>query len=313
MFTEENFSNIQNHYPSKDRRKDEILIFLENNPGCTKEDVYRGVKNNSSKNTVQNLLKELKKEDKITIKKDKPNSRDYQLFLNNGNILIIFNKQINGFIEEFKKFLQTIESVIPELILLPFNSKENKETNIRMIVVYEQLPLFILKYLIQCIFLKSTIIWPKIIQKEELRNKLTSFAFTEISKLISYYSNFYLDKLAKSNIHKVNYNPNLTDELTKYQNNIIYFAFFWGVCKKNGIDKEFENVIDKIWLINSDIQEYIHPEALRYKLHYEYGKDDWRKYLDLYKQYINKIGEYENCQKEELQNFMSDLNIRDFF
>jgi predicted transcriptional regulator len=64
MFTEENLSNIQNHYPSKDRRKDEILIFLENNPGCTKEELFRGV-NLSSKNTVQNLLKELKRKIKL--------------------------------------------------------------------------------------------------------------------------------------------------------------------------------------------------------------------------------------------------------
>jgi hypothetical protein len=312
MLTGKDLSKFQNHSPTKERRKDEILNFLENNPGCTKEAVYRGV-NNSSKNTVQTLLDELENEDKITMKKDKSNSREYHLFLNKDNILIIFNKQINGFIEEFKKLTHRIESLIPELILLPFENKDNKANNVRMILLYEQIPLFIIKYLIQCIILKSILIWPKIIQKEEIQNKLTSFAFIEISKLISSYSNLYNKKLLEGNIHQVNYNPNLTDELTKYQNNILYFAFFWDVCKKNGIDKEFENVIDKIWLINSDIQEYIHPEARRYNLHYEYGKDDWRKYLNLYKQYINKIGEYENIKKDKLQNFMSDLNIRDFF
>jgi hypothetical protein len=56
----------------------------------------------SSKKTVQILLNELEREEIITIKKVKPNSRGYKLFLNEGNILIVFNKQIKDFNEEFK-------------------------------------------------------------------------------------------------------------------------------------------------------------------------------------------------------------------
>jgi hypothetical protein len=312
MLTREDFYKLENNSPPNNRRRDEIINFLRNNPGCTKEDVVRGVKNTSSKKTVQILLNELEREEVITIKKVKPNSRGYKLFLNEENILIIFNKQIKDFNEEFKKLIRTIESVMHELILLPFTNKENKENNIRMILFYEQLPLFILKYLIQCILLKSILVWPNIIQKEEIRNKLTTLAFAEISKTISDYSNFYYNKLSKNNIYQVKYNPNITDELIKLENNILYFAFFLLQCKKNGIDKEFENVVDKIWIINSDVQAYLHPEARRYNLHYEYGKDDWRKYLDLYKQYIKIIGELENRKRDKLENFMSDLNIRDF-
>lgn len=83
------------------------------------------------------------------------------------------------------------------------------------------------------------------------------------------------------------------------------------MCKKKGIDKEYKNLVDKIWLINSDVQEYLHPEARRYNLDYEYGKDDWRKYLHSYRQNINKIEEFENIKKQQLA-FFGDLNIRDF-
>jgi hypothetical protein len=182
-----------------------------------------------------------------------------------------------------------------------------------MILFYEQLPLFILKYLMQCLLLKSIVVWPKFIQKEQVRNKLNSLAFSEISKIISDYSNYYNNKLAKSNIHQVNYNPNISDELIKLENNILYFAFFLLICKKKGIAKEFENIVDQIWLLNSDVQMYLHPEAIRYNLSYEYGKDDWRKYLKLYKQYIIRIEEIENDKKHKLSNFIGNLNIRDFF
>ena len=290
----------------KKYQRNEIINFLMNNPGCSKGDLVRGVKNIVSKRPLEKFLMELKRDDLVKIEKEKPNSRAYKLFLCSENILIVLNNQIRDFNEEFKKLLQKIEAVIPELNLLPFTKKENKDKNFIMILFYEQLPLFILKYLMQCFLLKSIAVWPKIIQKKEIISKLNSLVFTEISKTVSDYSNFYNIKLSKSNIHNENYNPNISDELTKLENNILYFAFFLLICKKKGIAKEFENIVDKIWLINSDVQIYLHPEAIRYNLNYEYGKDDWRKYLKLYRQ---KIEELKNNKKQKLSDFIDHLSI----
>ena len=290
----------------KKYQRDEIINFLVNNPGCSKGDLVRGVKNIVSKRPLEKILQELKRDDLVKIEKEKPNSRAYKLFLCSENILIVLDNQIRDFNEEFKKLLQKVEAVIPELNLLPFTNKENKDKNFIMILFYEQLPLFILKYLMQCFLLKSIAVWPKIIQKKEIISKLNSLVFTEISKTVSDYSNFYNIKLSKSNIHNENYNPNISDELTKLENNILYFAFFLLICKKKGIAKEFENIVDKIWLINSDVQIYLHPEAIRYNLSYEYGKDDWRKYLKLYRQ---KIEELKNNKKQKLSDFIDHLNI----
>ncbi|MGH9980615.1 MAG: hypothetical protein ACRD6U_03560 [Nitrososphaeraceae archaeon] len=307
--------NIQNKLEDiNDRsRRGVIINYLRNNPGCSKEELVRGVQNIVSKKTVIKILKELEKEEQIIIEKEKPNSRRYNLYLCSENILIVLDKQISDINQDFRKLLEKIEIVMPELTLLPFTNKKNVDTNFRMIVFYEQLPLFILKYLMQCLLLKSIIVWPKFIHKEEVRNKLNSLAFSEISKIVSDYSNYYNNKLTKNNIHQVNYKPNIPDELVKLENNILYFAFFLLICKKKGIAKEFENLVDKIWLINSDVQMYLHPEAIRYNLSYEYGKDDWRKYLKLYKQHIIKIEELENDKTYKLSNFIGDLNIRDFF
>ena len=290
----------------KKYQRNEIINFLMNNPGCSKGDLVRGVKNIVSKRPLEKFLMELKRDNLVKIEKEKPNSRAYKLFLCSENILIVLNNQIRDFNEEFKKLLQKIEAVIPELNLLPFTKKENRDKNFIMILFYEQLPLFILKYLMQCFLLKSIAVWPKIIQKKEIINQLNSLVFTEISKTVSDYSNFYNIKLSKSNIHNENYNPNISDELTKLENNILYFAFFLLICKKKGIAKEFENIVDKIWLINSDVQIYLHPEAIRYNLSYEYGKDDWRKYLKLYRQ---KIDELKNNKKQKLSDFIDHLNI----
>lgn len=290
----------------KKYQRDEIINFLMNNPGCSKGDLVRGVKNIVSEKLLEKILKELKRDGLVKIEKEKPNSRAYKLFVCSENILIVLNNQIRDFNEEFKKLLQKVEAVIPELNLLPFTNKENRDKNFIMILFYEQLPLFILKYLMQCFLLKSIAVWPKIIQKKEIISQLNSLVFTEISKTVSDYSNFYNIKLSKSNIHNENYNPNISDELTKLENNILYFAFFLLICKKKGIAKEFENIVDKIWLINSDVQIYLHPEAIRYNLSYEYGKDDWRKYLKLYRQ---KIEDLKNNKKQKLSDFIDHLNI----
>ena len=290
----------------KKYQRDEIINFLVNNPGCSKGDLVRGVKNIVSKRPLEKILQELKRDDLVKIEKEKPNSRAYKLFLCSENILIVLNNQIRDFNQEFKKLLQKVEAVIPEVNLLPFTNKENRDKNFIKILFYEQLPLFILKYLMQCFLLKSIAVWPKIIQKKEIISQLNSLVFTEISNTVSDYSNFYNIKLSKSNIHNENYNPNISEELTKLENNILYFAFFLLICKKKGIAKEFENIVDKIWLINSDVQIYLHPEAIRYNLSYEYGKDDWRKYLKLYRQ---KIEELKNNKKQKLSDFIDHLNI----
>ena len=88
------------------RRKDEILYFLRNNPGSTKEDLARGVKNIISKKTVIKILNELEREERVAIKKDKLNSRGYKLFLRSENILVILDKQIEDFKGEFTKLLR---------------------------------------------------------------------------------------------------------------------------------------------------------------------------------------------------------------
>jgi len=278
----------------KKYQRDEIINFLMKNPGCSKGDLVRGVNNIVSKRPLEKILQELKRDDLLKIEKEKTNSRAYKLFLCSENILIVLNNQIRDFNQEFKNLLQKVEAIIPEVNLLPFTNKENRDKNFIKILFYEQLPLFILKYLMQCFLLKSIAVWPKIIQKKEIISQLNSLVFTEISNTVSDYSNFYNIKLSKGNIHNENYNPNISEELTKLENNILYFAFFLLICKKKGIAKEFENIVDKIWLINSDVQIYLHPEAIRYNLSYEYGKDDWRKFLKLYRQ---KIEELKNNKK----------------
>ena len=109
MLTIDDPKKLENPNITNDKRRNAIIEYLTNNPGCTKEDLVRGVINTSSKKTTLKILNELEREKLITIEKEKPNSRAYKLFLRNEHILIVLNKQIRDFNEEFKKLLQKIE------------------------------------------------------------------------------------------------------------------------------------------------------------------------------------------------------------
>src|SRR5829696_4352790 len=97
-------------------RKEDISNFLSNNPGCSKEELVRGVKHTVSKKTVIKILKELEKEEQIKIEKETPNSRAYKLFLCSKNIIIMEDKRISDINEEFIILIKKIEAVIPDVI-----------------------------------------------------------------------------------------------------------------------------------------------------------------------------------------------------
>jgi len=123
MLTRDDFNKLSiNNF--NDKRRNAIINFLKDNPGCTKEEVIRGVKDISSKRTVQNILNKLRDEELITIEKEKNSSRGYKLFLCNENILVVFSQQIKDFNREFIQLLEKINAIIPELIILPLQVKK---------------------------------------------------------------------------------------------------------------------------------------------------------------------------------------------
>ena len=145
--------------------------------------------------------------------------------------------------------------------------------------------------------------------------QMNSIAFTFISDIVSDFSNFYYLKLKKSNSNFLKYKPNIPKELSRFSIDYSYTDYlllFLNQSKIKGIDKEFENVLDKLWLINSDVQILLHPEGKKYNLGYKYGKEDWRKYLQLYKSNIALIEEDEKNRTHILSS-MGYPNFRDFF
>ena len=245
------------------KRENKIIDFLRDYPSCSKQDIIKGVIEFSSPKTTWKILKELEEKGIIKTYKKRPNLRAYTVTLIHDNPLIVIHEQMQDFNIEFKKLQKKIEIAIPKLVLLPINTQENRKKNFETLLFYQEMPLFILKYLIECFLLKTISVWPKNIKNNEVRKQLNSLGFTFISEIVSDFSNFYSLKLKKSNSNFLKYKPNIPKELSRFSIDYSYTDYlllFLNQSKIKGIDKEFENVLDKLWLINSDVQIFLHPE-----------------------------------------------------
>ena len=74
-------------------REWKIIDHITKHPGCSKQDVVRGMDGDPSRITVLNILDQLEAYKMIIAKKKKPNSQIYNLYINNENIinLLYFN------------------------------------------------------------------------------------------------------------------------------------------------------------------------------------------------------------------------------
>ena len=89
-------------------RKDNIINFLKFHQGCSKEDVVRGVIHIMSKKTVYRILKELIQYNIVRQQKEKPNSKNYRLFSNSKNYLLIVSDELSEFEKTYFELLNKI-------------------------------------------------------------------------------------------------------------------------------------------------------------------------------------------------------------
>src|SRR6266571_4178586 len=74
-----------------------VLNYIKENPGTSKEGVVRGLKGNPSRITILNILEELKGNEMLVERKDKPNSQLIHLYINNENLLVSVSKELDDF------------------------------------------------------------------------------------------------------------------------------------------------------------------------------------------------------------------------
>jgi hypothetical protein len=100
MLTQKDIDKITQEMPTFDenKRRQTIIDYIENNQGCTAEDIIRG-QTLSGRGKTFRILKDLKKKRIIRVETSDTNRRNKRLFLDENNPLISFPKEVNQFKE----------------------------------------------------------------------------------------------------------------------------------------------------------------------------------------------------------------------
>jgi hypothetical protein len=95
-----------------------------------------------------------------------------------------------------------------------------------------------------------------------------------------------LKKIAK--IDEEDVSPLLTSineyTITKKLGGAASLMEYRGLFAKYGMKQDIEAVIDSLWKIDKDIQQYAYKEPKIYRFRFKYGINGWRELLDLVEQ-----------------------------
>src|SRR5215469_5266398 len=108
--------NITKLGENEEDRRTKIIEYITNHQGCNIQEVIRGVENYVSRVTVYKILGSLEKVGAIRRQKDKPNSRDFKLFVDTNNPLISLPKEFDEFKKYYYPLLERLKKDIKEYL-----------------------------------------------------------------------------------------------------------------------------------------------------------------------------------------------------
>jgi hypothetical protein len=265
----------------KERRK-VIIDFIIQNQGCTKEKVVKNVNHLISRKPVFTLLYELKKQGIVRDEKRKPNSRDYNLYVDSDNPLVYVYKELDEFENMFLGLLTKALSVYNKInktdkyITTP--SIELSAGSIELMIY----PIHLFHDVVNIYNIHSMIRWPyKIHNKLALKN-LYFDVLTKISEIqIGIMNTFdrlrpHMKETTQILLTSIFHDRLLVNQWNNYPSKLVkYYDFF----NQFGMKDQIEPIFDFIWKISSSYKDYLYyDEELNKSYHYE---DGWKKLLDI--------------------------------
>ena len=143
-------------------------------------------------------------------------------------------------------------------------------------------PLSIFYRMVDSYLFRSIMVWPVQIQDKIILNKLYEMVFIKIANM--------LKKIAE--IDEADISPLLTSRneytITKRLGGVASLIEYHTLFTKYGMQQDIEAVIDSLWKIDKDIQQYAYKEPKAYHFKFKYGVDGWRDLLGLVEQSFAK-------------------------
>jgi predicted transcriptional regulator len=238
----------QNNNSDLGEKHKKVFEFIRINPNIHQEGVVEAFKGKLgfSRTVVLNLIKALVKDHYIiSNKKDKRHA--YSLCVNESNVLLVVEKEIDGFKKQFfillqqlKKIIDNIENERKKVSNNDTNNKilEHSGNDIKKMLSFLHQSIYE-KFIFTCMF-RAIFAWSNKIKDEQTLYKLCQFIISNIMEIqLKYYKFGNTEHVSLPSIYFANDICALEDNEDEIQ-----------VFKSNGLEKETRSVLRELGKIN---------------------------------------------------------------
>jgi hypothetical protein len=286
-----------------------VMGYISKYPNATKQDVVDHFKGEMARVPVFNTIDRLVRYGIIEDNLDTKNRQVHRLVLNKASTFLMVLLELKQFEESFQRLVRKIKQE-SERIYASNPERMFASDPSRVKVKHEYFELIWLAYNIFDSMLRSYIarymhLWSKEFHdRKDVLNKLTTIVLTRIAEI--------RESLPDVTVENIDY---FRDVYLIYRlQGTEYLKGFVLKSEKFGLTKEMEPVLDALWNINREIQEYAYPEPRLYFWEgegFEYGKDDWRKLLEVVKKHPDKaLSKTEKMPIDGLLNKPIDILLK---
>jgi hypothetical protein len=276
---------------SNEGRERLVRDFIGKNKGCNKDAVVRGVSKELSRKTAYKIIESLEEKGDIEDRKEK-NSRECKLFLKLDNPLVCVLLELEEFEKSFfSLFIKAREKAGNSMKAKAFDKfaksrhwKLEKSSDLLPAIDYDQLlsmPLSIFYHMVHSYLFRSIMVWPIQIQDKITLNKLYEMVFTKIASILKRVAEIDED-----------ISPLLTSRneytITKTLGGAASLMEYRRLFNKYGMQHDIEAVIDSLWKMDTDIQQFAYKEPKAMHFRFKYGINGWRDLLNLVEQSLDK-------------------------
>jgi DNA polymerase sigma len=253
------------------QRKEIIVEFIINHQGCNIQKIVNDLKDSASRMTIFKCLHELKQEGIVRQEKAKLNSRDYKLYVDAGNPVVLVPKELAEFENIFFELLSTALSTYNKI------NKTDKYIVTRSIELSAgsidllNYPLHLFHDIVNVYNIHSIILWPTKVQDKTALKNLYFSVLMKISEIqVGIVNTFealrpHLKESAKIILTSIFHDRLLVDQWKNYTNKMVRYYDFFN---------------DFMWNISFPYRDYLYFDAELVKKNYKY-EDGWRKLLEM--------------------------------
>ncbi|WP_134484218.1 hypothetical protein [Candidatus Nitrosocosmicus franklandus] len=255
-----------------EHRRSRIIDFILHNQGCSKSKVVAHATENgyASKVSVYEVLNDLKREKILSIRREKPNSKSHQLFIDRKNHVIILTKQLQEIDRLLKALLEKTFSIYnkPVKEWPKIYDRESSSSQLSEIVNSLQ---YIISFIDHAFKYLYSLEWPRF--DSVYRNQMYTLFFTElgrwhnlvnnnISRLIQNYKNQIDDWIYPPQRYEYRHPKSISaDELYLSMLQPLFRIHRLEVIfERHGMLNEYTRLIDYLFNMNISQIDSVYPE-----------------------------------------------------